>query len=699
MITNRFRQTFKNAFIPLILFAGVLGVSVFISCSNPDPELPPPGGNEAKQYCVYVQAEKCFPGPYTTCPGDGLPTDICPFEVGETRSYEYCVYMGAETCFKGPYTACPGDGLLADECPPFVSSGDGTSSSAAGGGDDLPEYAYCVYSTEAMCLNGPFIYCIANGVLSNECPFPKGGASSSSASDGSVSSSSAVGVVSSSSAGVVSSSSVVIVVSSSSVGGGVIGGNGGPVSYYGKLQASGNRLVGSKTGAATPVQVRGVSLGWSNTGWESAAFFNATTVNAMVDDWKAEIIRVPYGENDASNKARIKTAIDAAIAKDVYVIIDYHSHNAHNETAAAKTFFSEMAQTYGSTDHVIFEIYNEPVCSNGASSCTAAQRTTWTQIKTYASEIITEIRKSSTNLILVGTPSWDQDINVAASGPISDINVAYVFHFYAYTHPLSDFQSKLNTTLNASLPVFVSEYGTTHADGGGGTNYNTHSAANTNAWHTFMDNNKISSCAWNVNDKYEGSAFFGTSSTGRFTQSAANFSNTSMMTASGQYIFNKLRTYAETAAWRSGSNPGTSSSGGGTPSSSSGGNVLYCDFGVFNSYGGGCYIISSASECDAEYGTVRNSCPRKQYCDFGPVTSYGGGCFEIEDANDCDLEYGTLTNSCGSNGFNGGGNWCVDHDFYDCANYPEVLVSSEACASLWGGVLAGSCPAGYERYP
>jgi endoglucanase len=442
MVTNRFRQAFKNAFIPFILFAGVFGVSAFISCSStPDNELPPPGGNEAKQYCVYVEEQMCFKGPYTDCPGGGSPADKCPYE----------------------------------------------GSSSVGGG--------------------------------------------------------------------VSSSSLAVVPSSSSAGGGV-GNCVSPVSCYGELKASGNRLIGSKTGTA--LQVRGVSLFWSNKGWGGDRFFNATTVNAMVDDWKAEIIRVPIGysegggyKTDASNLTRVKAAINAAIAKDVYVIIDWHSHNAHNELSAATTFFTEMAQTYGSNDHVIFEIYNEPL------------GIPWTTIKSYATSVISAIRQHSDNLILVGTPNWDQDVNVVAAtgASISDANVAYVFHFYARSHSLSSFQSKINSVLNAGFPVFVSEYGTTHADGGcnpadaysdckNGNQYNSHDPSSADAWHTFMDNNKISSCAWSVNDKYEGSAFFGTGSS--FDMSS--WTNTSKMTASGQYIFNKLRTYANSAPWRGGSN-------------------------------------------------------------------------------------------------------------------------------------------------
>ncbi|MCL2101176.1 MAG: glycoside hydrolase family 5 protein, partial [Fibromonadales bacterium] len=67
----------------------------------------------------------------------------------------------------------------------------------------------------------------------------------------------------------------------------------GPVACYGRLKASGNKLIGSKVDSA--VQLRGVSLGWSNPSWESGRFFTAAAVNAMVDGWKAEIIRVPMG--------------------------------------------------------------------------------------------------------------------------------------------------------------------------------------------------------------------------------------------------------------------------------------------------------------------------------------------------------------------------------------------------------------------
>jgi len=317
----------------------------------------------------------------------------------------------------------------------------------------------------------------------------------------------------------------------------------GPVSYYGKLQASGKNIVGSKTGS-TAVQVRGVSLGWSNTGWSSAKFFNATTVNAMVDGWKAEIIRVPMGyanigdeqyygsylDDKTGNMNRVKAAIDAAIAKDIYVIIDWHSHKFNQADASA--YFEEMAKTYGSYPNVIFEIFNEPL-----------PEAAWSSIKSYATEVIKSIRKYSTNLVLVGTPSWDQEVDVVVGSALTADNVAYVLHFYA-NHSFRELSSRINNVRSAGYPVFVSEYGTADSDGVG-----PHNASVSDTWMSFLNSNNISYCAWMVNNIAEVLSFFKTT----FPSANAEWANTSNMTASGQYIYNNLVSWSSQAPWRGGS--------------------------------------------------------------------------------------------------------------------------------------------------
>ena len=62
-------------------------------------------------------------------------------------------------------------------------------------------------------------------------------------------------------------------------------------------------------------------------------------------------------------------------------------------------------------------------------------------------------------IILIGTPTWSQDVDVAAKNPITGYqNLMYTFHFYAATHK-DTYRKKLEAAVRAGLPVFVSEYG------------------------------------------------------------------------------------------------------------------------------------------------------------------------------------------------------------------------------------------------
>ena len=408
-----------------------------------------------------------------------------------------------------------------------------------------------------------------------------------------------------------------------------------PVQKYGRLQACSVGNICS-SGGMVSAPLKGVSLGWSNTGWESSAFFNATTVNAMVEDWKAEVIRVPMGyaatigegeysgsylDDPAGNMARVKAAIDAAIAKGVYVIIDWHTHSAHLNQADAIAYFDEMADLYGNHENVIFEIFNEPL------------DIPWTDIKAYALPVIAKIREYSSNLILVGTPNYDQDIQIVINSPIQDSNIAYVAHFYAYSHPLHDqlwtsnddissLAQRINIVRAANLSVFVSEFGTTHADGGvkdgqdcvywptevctPANHYNTHSVANTNAWLSFLASNNIPAVAWNVNNKTEGSAFFGIegSISGVLP---ASYTDTTLMTASGKHIYSWL-----TGVEIGGGDPGTGEEPGLCKDSQ--GRQLTCAWGT------GCGNI------DTRYGNISTCAAAIENCFL-----YSSGLFVSEE--------------------------------------------------------------------
>ena len=74
---------------------------------------------------------------------------------------------------------------------------------------------------------------------------------------------------------------------------------------------------------------------------------------------------------------------------------------------AAAAFFKTAAQRYAGCEHVIYEIWNEPL------------DVSWDTIKSYAERIIAEIRAHDQhNLIVVGTPRWSQAVDEAADAPL-----------------------------------------------------------------------------------------------------------------------------------------------------------------------------------------------------------------------------------------------------------------------------------------
>ncbi len=270
-----------------------------------------------------------------------------------------------------------------------------------------------------------------------------------------------------------------------------------PVTTYKRLQVNGSHVTAQN---GDKISLAGLSLFWSNAG-DVSDFYNAETVDFLANDWEIGLVRAamavnpPWGTTtgyigDPSNqKAKIKKVIDAAIANDIYVIVDWHSHDAENYTSQAVTFFGEIAKEYGHNDHIIYEIYNEPVNQS------------WSTIKTYAETVIEAIRKEDPdNLIIVGTGFYSQEVNEVKDSPISDPNVAYTLHFYAGTHG-QFLRERAGQAMKDGTPLFVTEWGTVSADGNGGVNN-----SETENWIQFMQDNYISHANWAVGDKNESSS-------------------------------------------------------------------------------------------------------------------------------------------------------------------------------------------------
>ncbi|WP_235828875.1 glycoside hydrolase family 5 protein [Anaerosacchariphilus polymeriproducens] len=276
-----------------------------------------------------------------------------------------------------------------------------------------------------------------------------------------------------------------------------------PFSEHGKLSVQGTQLV-DKNGQA--FQLKGVSthgIAWFPDYVNKDAF-------QTIRDWGGNLIRLSLyteeyngyltGGNQGELKSLIDKGVKAATDLGMYVVIDWHilndgNPNTHKEEA--KKFFAEMAEKYASYDNVIYEICNEP---NGGTS--------WSDIKTYAQDVIPVIRNFNKNaVIIVGTPTWSQDVDVASKDPLSGNNLMYACHFYAATHK-QEIRDKVQTALNNGLPIFVSEFSICDSSGGG--QINTEEAEN---WMNFLNQNQISYTKWNLSNKSESSALIKNSNT------------------------------------------------------------------------------------------------------------------------------------------------------------------------------------------
>jgi endoglucanase len=272
-----------------------------------------------------------------------------------------------------------------------------------------------------------------------------------------------------------------------------------PVARYGQLSVAGHRIV-DRNGNA--VQLAGMSLFWSV--WGGERFFNADVVRWLASDWRCSVVRAPVAVEPTGGmlthpdaaKARVRTVVDAAIEQGLYVIIDWHEEHADQHVADAQAFFEAMAKDYGRQPNVLFELWNEPAGND-------APIPTWADIKNYAEKVIPVIRKYSPNLIVVGTPFWSQRVDQAADDPIAGPNIAYALHFYAGSHG-RDLREKADYALSRGVPLFITEWGTTNADGGNSDKKVYVGAAQ--EWLDWATRHQLSWANWSVMDKQEASS-------------------------------------------------------------------------------------------------------------------------------------------------------------------------------------------------
>lgn len=297
-----------------------------------------------------------------------------------------------------------------------------------------------------------------------------------------------------------------------------------PVKKNGALKVEGGKIV-NRLGVAP--QLRGISLSWSL--WGGRKYYTPGTVDWLTSDFKVTILRAAMGiqpdsgylQYPAEQKQLIVNTVNRAIKDGIYVLIDWHDHNANQHLNESKAFFAEMARKYKGVPNVIYEIWNEPA------------RVNWDTVKNYAQQVIAVIRKyDADNLIVVGSPNWDQDVDVAAADPVKGYkNIAYSFHFYASDpNHQEHLRAKADKAIKLGLPLFITEWGVGESNGDGEFNVD-----KTATWLKWMEDNHLSWANWNITDKHETTAILqkGAPANGGWTAD--------QLTPAGVYIREKLR--------------------------------------------------------------------------------------------------------------------------------------------------------------
>ena len=281
-----------------------------------------------------------------------------------------------------------------------------------------------------------------------------------------------------------------------------------PFGKHGKLKVEGIKLIDENN---NPVRLRGISTHNLSSYPE---YINKEAFTQFVDEYGVNIMRLAMysaeaddtaGYSDGNDEHRkeleqlILKGVDICAQLGIYCLVDWHilfdyDPNFNKEMAAV--FFKNITPLLKSYDNVIYEICNEP-----NKNLDTGEECSWDSIRLYANEIIPIIRNADpSKIIIVGTPVWSQNVDVAAQNPLAYDNLMYTLHFYADTHR-DEIRQRFLSAINNNLPIFVTEFGLGNAAGDGEIN-----DEETESWFVLLNKYNISYIIWNLSNKKETSS-------------------------------------------------------------------------------------------------------------------------------------------------------------------------------------------------
>lgn len=307
--------------------------------------------------------------------------------------------------------------------------------------------------------------------------------------------------------------------------------NNNYVSEWGHLKLVGNQL-SSESGQ--PVQLRG----WSTHGkqWQGSCFDDKTDFELMKSKG-ANLARIAnyVNEGGGSDVSWVEDCIKWTNELGMYCLVDWHiltpGNPNNSDYSGYSDFFSQISKFVadGGYKNVLYEICNEP---NIDEEGDPYRPDVWKWVKKYANKCLPIISANDPNaVVIVGTPQWDKALSCPMEDPITipeGLNVMYTFHHYACDQ---QFYLGILSGAAGSIPVFVTEWADTNADGGEDNNtcseYGDKMLNVCNGKN--LGNQVISWAAWSWSQDWRSSSAF----------TSGGYPNS--MSTAGNYIAGKLK--------------------------------------------------------------------------------------------------------------------------------------------------------------
>ncbi len=253
--------------------------------------------------------------------------------------------------------------------------------------------------------------------------------------------------------------------------------------------AQGLRVVGNqlRDSSGNVVRLQGVnvpSLDWSPTGENVMQ-----SIDVAIDDWKANVIRIPLtqdlwfgyekGKRAADQGEAYRKIVDNIVkkvsAKNCYVLLDLHWSDAGKwgqnvgqhkmPDMNSIVFWKDFAKRYANNPAVLFDLYNEPhsvswdIWQKGGQVEDASKGVSYRSPGMQA--LVDTVRSTGAkNVVVVGGLDWAYDLRGVLDGHgLSDKagnGIVYATHIYPWK---KDWDANV-TPVIAKHPVLVGEVGT-----------------------------------------------------------------------------------------------------------------------------------------------------------------------------------------------------------------------------------------------